>query len=116
MNEEILKQLTRIADALELAILPQNNTAYAEKVKETLNVDGAKQELAPEVEKAEPEQSEKEYTHDELKKLCLSKSREDLANKPKLKALLKKYGAAKANDVPNDKLAELIERIEKGEF
>lgn len=113
MNAEILKQLTRIADALELAILPQNNTAYADKVKETLNVDNAKQELAPEV---EPEQSEKEYTHDELKKLCLSKSREDLANKPKLKALLKEYGAAKANDVPNDKLAELIERIEKGEF
>ena len=45
MNEEILKQLTRIADALELAILPQNNTAYADKVKETLNVDDAKQEL-----------------------------------------------------------------------
>lgn len=66
--------------------------------------------------KIRSEQSEKEYTHDELKKLCLSKSREDLANKPKLKALLKEYGAAKANDVPNDKLAELIERINKGEF
>lgn len=66
--------------------------------------------------KAKYEQSEKEYTHDELKKLCLSKSREDLANKPKLKALLKEYGAAKANDVPNDKLAELIERINKGGF
>lgn len=123
MNEQILEQLTRIANALELAILPQNNTAYAEKVKETLNVDDAKQELAPEVkseqvepEAKQPEQSEKEYTHDELKKLCLSKSREDLANKPKLKALLKEYGAAKANDVPDDKLGELITRIKSGEF
>lgn len=122
MNEEnsyeILRQLTRIADALELAILPQNNTAYADKVKETLNVDDAKQELAPETEneQVETEQTKDEYTHDDLKKLCLSKSREDLANKPKLKALLKEYGAAKANDVPSDKLAELIGRINKGEF
>tara|TARA_R100000544_G_C2227019_1_gene61474 strand:+ start:386 stop:727 length:342 start_codon:yes stop_codon:yes gene_type:complete len=113
MNEEILKQLTRIADALELAILPQNNQAYSEKVKETLNVDDAQQELAP---KAEPEQSVKTYTHDDLKKLCLVKSREDIVNKPKLKALLKEYGAAKANDVPVDKLAELIAKIESGEF
>ena len=115
MNEKILKQLTRIADALELAILPQNNTAYADKVKETLNVDNAQQELAPEV-KAEPEQSLKAYTHDMLKSLCLAKSREDIANKPKLKALLKYYGAAKANDVPKDKLEELITKIENGEF
>lgn len=113
MNEEILKQLTRIADALELAILPQNNNAYADKVKETLNVDDAKQELAPEV---KPEQSEKAYTHDDLKALCLAKSREDLANKPKLKALLKEFGAVKAVDVLEHDLAKLIGRIESGEF
>ena len=113
MNAEILKQLTRIADALELAILPQNNKAYADKVKETLNVDDAKQELAPEV---EPEQSKKTYTHDDLKALCLAKSREDVANKPKLKGLLKSYGAVKANDVKQSDLAEIIAKINSGEF
>lgn len=112
-NSEILRQLTRIADALELAILPQNNQAYAGKVEEVLNVKNAEQELAP---KEEVKQESPAYTHDDLKKLCLNKSREDIANKPKLKALLKEYGAAKANDVPNDKLGELIERINKGEF
>ena len=115
MNAEILKQLTRIADALELAILPQNNTAYADKVKETLNVDDAKQELAPEVEKTK-ELETKTYTHDDLKALCLAKSREDVANKPKLKGLLKSYGAVKANDVKQSNLAEIIAKINSGEF
>lgn len=119
MNEEILKQLTRIADALELAILPQNNTAYADKVKETLNVDDAKQELAPEneaVEKVE-ELSEQTYTHDDLKALCLSKSREDVSNKPKLKALLKEFGAAKVLDITSkEDLTTIITRINAGEF
>ena len=122
MNEEILKQLTRIADALELAILPQNNTAYADKVKETLNVDDAKQELAPKseaVEKAEEvkELETKAYTHDDLKALCLSKSREDVSNKPKLKALLKEFGAAKVLDVKSkEDLTTIITRINAGEF
>lgn len=118
MNAEILKQLTRIADALELAILPQNNTAYADKVKETLNVDNAKQELSPKseaVEKVE-ELAEQTYTHDDLKALCLAKSREDVTNKPKLKGLLKSYGAVKANDVKQSDLAEIIAKINSGEF
>tara|TARA_R100000951_G_scaffold68295_1_gene57638 strand:- start:427 stop:798 length:372 start_codon:yes stop_codon:yes gene_type:complete len=123
MNEEILKQLTRIADALELAILPQNNTAYADKVKETLNVDDAVQELAPKEEvKTEKVEEVKEletqtYTHDDLKALCLSKSREDVANKPKLKALLKEFGAAKVLDVKSkEDLTTIITRINSGEF
>ena len=115
MNEEILKQLTRIADALELAILPQNNTAYADKVKETLNVDDAVQELAPKEEVKELETQT--YTHDDLKALCLSKSREDVANKPKLKALLKEFGAAKVLDVKSkEDLTTIITRINSGEF
>lgn len=66
--------------------------------------------------KAKYEQSEKTYTHDDLKALCLTKSREDLANKPKLKALLKEFGAVKAVDVLEHDLAKLIGRIESGEF
>ena len=119
MNEEILKQLTRIADALELAILPQNNTAYADKVKEVLNVDDAQQELAPKTEKVEEvkELETQTYTHDDLKALCLSKSREDVSNKPKLKALLKEFGAAKVLDVKSkEDLTTIITRINAGEF
>ncbi|HEY7867489.1 MAG TPA: hypothetical protein VIC51_15985 [Psychromonas sp.] len=109
------RHLARIASALEKLAGGTTLSAHNENYEQKLEAD---KQSAEEVktEKVEPKQSEKEYTHDELKKLCLSKSREDLANKPKLKALLKEYGAAKANDVPNDKLAELIERINKGEF
>lgn len=175
MNEQILEQLTRIANALELAILPQNNDAYAAKVKETLNVDDAKQELAPKTENVEEVKSDltypvymhhaesesvfiahnkdevdsalqnmadivpkdfyekckakyenveevkeletQTYTHDDLKALCLSKSREDVANKPKLKALLKEFGAAKVLDVKSkEDLTTIITRINSGEF
>lgn len=109
------RHLARIASALEKLAGGTTISSHNENYEQKLEAD---KQSAEEVktEKVEPEQSEKEYTHDELKKLCLSKSREDLANKPKLKALLKEYGAAKANDVPDDKLAELIERINKGEF
>ena len=117
------RHLARIASALEKlaggTTISSHNENYEQKLEaDKQSAEEVKSEKVEEVktEKVEPEQSEKEYTHDELKKLCLSKSREDLANKPKLKALLKEYGAAKANDVPNDKLAELIERINKGEF
>jgi hypothetical protein len=111
LNEAILKQLTRIADALELAVLPQNNSAYAEKVEEVLGVKDAVQPLV-----SETKESVKTYTHEDLKALCMSKSREDTANKAKLKALLSSYGASKASDVPNNKLAEIIAKIESGEF
>lgn len=109
------RHLARIASALEKLAGGTTLSSHNENYEKKLEAD---KQSAEEVKtkEVEPEQSEKEYTHDELKKLCLSKSREDLANKPKLKALLKEYGAAKANDVPNDKLAELIELINKGEF
>jgi hypothetical protein len=115
INEAILKQLMRIADALELAVLPQNNSAYAEKVEEVLGVKDAEQPLKSET-KEQTKTETKTYTHDDLKALCMSKSREDTANKAKLKALLSSYGAVKASDVPNDKLAEIIAKIESGEF
>jgi ABC-type Fe3+-citrate transport system substrate-binding protein len=114
------RHLARIASALEKlaggTTISSHNKNYEKKLE--ADKQSAEEVKGEEVKtkEVEPEQSEKEYTHDELKKLCLSKSREDLANKPKLKALLKEYGAAKANDVPDDKLAELIERINKGEF
>lgn len=111
------RHLARIASALEKLACGTTISSHNENYEQKLEADKQAKEVEEvKTEHVEPEQSKKEYTHDELKKLCLAKSREDLANKPKLKSLLKEYGAAKANDVPNDKLAELIERINKGEF
>lgn len=56
------------------------------------------------------------YTHDDLKQECLKTARADSANRDKLKALLKEYGAIKALDVPYDKVSEVVNRIKKGEF
>lgn len=123
MNDKILEQLTRIADALELAILPNTSQAYADLVKERLGVDvlvkseQSQAEQPKEVEQAkEVEQVKESYSHDDLKALCLSKSREDVENKVKLKALLKEYGAVKVTDVNSSDLAVVIGRIQSGDF
>ena len=55
-------------------------------------------------------------THDDLKQACLVKARADSKNRDKLKALLKEYGSVKALDVPIAKLAEVIGRVESGDF
>ena len=57
-----------------------------------------------------------EQTHADLKDACLKSARSDSKNRDKLKGLLKEYNAVKAVDVPADKLAEVIARINKGEF
>ena len=103
MQDKILVQLTRIADALEqLSPLLVVNPVTEEDLQASEEV------------KKEPES--KPLTHEDLKSALLAKSRENIDNKPKLKALLKKYDASKAVDVPKDKLSEIIEIIEKGEF
>ena len=58
----------------------------------------------------------KTFTHDDLKQACLKAARADSKNRDKLKALLKTYGAVKAVDIPQDKLAEVIAKIEAGDF
>ena len=68
------------------------------------------------VQAEKPSVETKEYTHDMLKAACLASSRESADNKPKLKALLKEYGANKAADVPVGKLEEIVTKIEQGEF
>lgn len=95
MNEEILKQLTRIADALEAS-----NSAPSTAVIES---DAGLVEV-------------KSFTHEDLKALCLSKSREDIANKPKLKALLKKYDGVKVSDVKEGDLIKIKDAIESGDY
>ena len=100
MQKEILVQLTRIADALELA------NGVAPKTTES-----------PTPEKVEVEKPEEsKVTHEDLKALCLAKSREDIKNKPKLKGLLKNYDAVKATDVKKEDLPVIIERINSGDY
>lgn len=103
-NGKLIAVLDRIANALE-------------GKKPNVELDFSKFEPTPEKKaKKETEHTPKGFNHEDLKTACLSKSRENVANKPKLKALLAKYGANKAIDVPLDKLEEVISLIEKGEF
>ena len=113
-NGKLLVVLERIATALEggvKAIAPTIDTKADVKpvVKEKpIKKTTSKKEV--------PVEEKPMFTHADLKTACLAKSREDVGNKPKLKALLSEYGAAKAVDIPEDKLAEVIGKIEKGEF
>ncbi len=100
-NGKLLVALERIATALEGGTKPVVKEKPTKKPK-------AKKEVAVE--------EKPTFTHADLKTACLAKSREDVGNKPRLKALLGEYGAAKAVDIPEDKLAEVIGKIEKGEF
>ena len=50
-------------------------------------------------------------THDDLKKLCLSTVRKLPNLKDAVKGLLESYGAAKANEVPSDKIGECMDKI-----
>ena len=67
----------------------------------------------------EPESSTKSKTvvataktHEDLKATCLKVARAGDGNKAKVKAVLADYDAVKASDVPADKIAEVIEKVE----
>ena len=64
----------------------------------------------------QPTVEEKTVTHDDLKQACLVKARADSNNRDKLKALLSSYGAKKAVDVLAHNLAEVVARVESGDF
>lgn len=128
-NNEILTQLTRIADALEMAnVLNGMDTAPATTAptEQVDPVETAAPKKRAAKKKAEPVEdlpfspdditSATIYTHEDLKKACLKMVRDDIANKPKLKALLAEYGANKAIDVELAKLSEVITRINTGDF
>ncbi len=51
-------------------------------------------------------------THEDLKATCLKVARAGDGNKAKVKAVLADYYAVKASDVPADKIAEVIEKVE----
>ena len=56
-------------------------------------------------------------TQDDLRRLCMAKVKEDRAFKETLKEFLSKaYGVVKTSDVPDDKVAEVYSRIEKGDL
>lgn len=113
-NGKLLVALERIATALEgkspIAATVDTKADVKSDVKEK-----PKAKAKPKT-KEVPVEEKPKFTHADLKTACLAKSREDVGNKPKLKALLGEYGAAKAVDIPEDKLAEVIGKIEKGEF
>ena len=102
---DILKQLTRIADAFDtLNVLYGLDDLPATTVEHDVK------------DKVVAEPVKQVNTHDDLKAACMSAVRFDVANKAKLKALLSEYGANKAIDVPADKLDEVIGKINAGDF
>jgi len=126
-NNEIITQLTRIADALEMAnVLNGMDTAPAttaptEQVEPVETPTPKKRATKQKAEPLSPDDMKDIaestiYTHEDLKKACLKMVRDDIANKPKLKALLAEYGANKAIDVELAKLSEVITRINTGDF
>ena len=52
-----------------------------------------------------------DFTHNDLKAKCLVVSREVKDSKSKAKAILAEYDAAKATDVPLDKLREAMDKL-----
>jgi len=113
------RHLARIATALEKLVGGTNLGVHVERYQAKLDAEQTSEDVqTAEFKQAlsETKEQAKTYTHDDLKALCMSKSREDTANKAKLKALLSSYGASKASDVQNSKLAEIIAKIESGEF
>lgn len=109
------RHLARIATALEKMVGGTNIGEHVERYEKKLEEEG-KTNTAESKEVGQEEKAQPNVTHDDLKALCLSKSREETSNKPKLKALLKEYGAAKVNDVKDGDVAVIIERINKGDF
>lgn len=105
MKDQQLEVLTRIAVALEQLALIADYTPEQIKTEKS------------QIKKEQLEESKAvSYTHEDLKTACLTASRANQENKPKLKALLKEYGANKAVEVPLEKLEEVITKINKGEF
>ena len=55
------------------------------------------------------------FTQDDLRRLCMTKVKEDRAFKDTLKDFLSRaYGVTKTSDVPDDKVQEAYTRIESG--
>ena len=98
--------LERIAIALE-TLVGQGNSLSAEFEQPTVEEPVTVQE---------PARVEEPVTHDDLKQACLVKARADSNNRDKLKALLSSYGAKKAVDVLAHDLAEVVARVESGDF
>ena len=111
--KDIIKELSRIGEALETLQVLYGLSSHSEQVAATVADD------KPVVKKATKKNAEPvptQHTHDDLKAACLACVRDDVGNKSKLKALLSEYGANKAVDVPADKLTEVIAKINAGEY
>ena len=113
MNEQVLTQLTRIANALEILVGQGScldNTQPLPPASAPLPVEVPPvQTPAPVLEvAAEPAQA---LTHDDLKAACLALVRKMPATKGPIKDLLSDFGAKKINEVPAARLQELSDRL-----
>ena len=114
MEDKVSNQ-KRIAIALETLVSQGNYLSAEDETKPELELEKAFK-AAEEVKPAIEVVQSRALTHEDLKAICLEKARADNTNRGKLKALLATYDANKAIDVPIAKLAEIIGKIEAGEF
>lgn len=111
--KDIIKELSRIGEALETLQVLYGLSSHSENVAATVADDAR---VGKKATKKKVEPAPTQYTHDDLKAACLACVRDDVGNKSKLKALLSEYGANKAADVAADKLEEIIGKINAGEY
>ena len=106
--ESRIEELTRAVEALT-ALMDRTIENAANRAVE-------KMQDSPKVEKSEGKEAAKLPTPDDLKAACLAAARAKPEDKAKIKDLLASYGAKVSADVPADKIAEVIGKIEAGEY
>jgi hypothetical protein len=95
-----IKKLTEAVQALS-ALIGQDST---KKVLETLQESPVNKDLTP--------KTDKELTHEQLKELCLLKSRSNPDNRAKAKKILGNFNAKKVTDLSDQDLQLAFEQIE----
>lgn len=97
---EVIVNMQKAAPAVEEVATPEKKKKAVETVTEPESSTKSKTVVAT------------AKTHNDLKSVCLKVARAADGNKAKVKSVLADYDAVKASDVPTDKIAEVIEKVE----
>lgn len=98
---------------IEKWLTAPTETFIAEKVEKTTPEVVEKQQSEPEQNDMLEDDAPSEFTHKDVQDAVLSFVRKDVkTNKPKVKALLDKYGASKVSDLEETKLVEFKKQLD----
>ena len=119
MLETDIKKLTEAINALNetLSALRPNAFFVAPEPIDDLIIEHANADQLIEEVKFHANQLQMTFdippmTHEDLKNSCISAVRRNADNKPVVKTILAQYGAVKVADVANDKIEEIVAKIE----